>query len=90
MKTTAFHHAHVYVGCACAVVSPGPNLTEMHFRVLIVFFAVALLSLSWQVEGGKLQIGVKKKVENCERRTKKGDRLQMHYTVRPHPQTTDI
>lgn len=62
----------------------------MHLRVLIVFFAVALLSLSWQVEGGKLQIGVKKKVENCERRTKKGDRLQMHYTVRPHPQTTDI
>ena len=29
----------------------------------------------------KLQIGVKKKVENCERRSKKGDTLHMHYTV---------
>lgn len=27
-----------------------------------------------------LQIGVKKKVENCERRSKKGDTLDMHYT----------
>lgn len=29
----------------------------------------------------KLQIGVKKKVENCARRSKNGDRLSMHYTV---------
>jgi len=28
----------------------------------------------------KLQIGVKKRVEDCDRRSKKGDRLQMHYT----------
>jgi len=28
----------------------------------------------------KLQIGVKKKVENCERRSKAGDTLHMHYT----------
>ena len=29
----------------------------------------------------KLQIGVKKKVENCDRKSRKGDRLHMHYTV---------
>jgi hypothetical protein len=29
----------------------------------------------------KLQIGVKKRVEDCKIRTKKGDSLQMHYTV---------
>ena len=29
----------------------------------------------------KLQIGIKKKVEDCERKSKKGDRLHMHYTV---------
>lgn len=29
----------------------------------------------------KLQIGIKKKVDNCERKSKKGDRLHMHYTV---------
>jgi FK506-binding protein 2 len=29
----------------------------------------------------KLQIGIKKKVDNCEQKSKKGDRLHMHYTV---------
>ncbi|CAF4198501.1 unnamed protein product [Rotaria sp. Silwood2] len=28
----------------------------------------------------KLQIGIKKKVDNCDRKSKKGDRLHMHYT----------
>lgn len=28
---------------------------------------------------GKLQIGIKKKVENCERKAQKGDSLHMHY-----------
>jgi len=28
----------------------------------------------------KLQIGVKKRVENCEMRSRKGDTLHMHYT----------
>ena len=29
----------------------------------------------------KLQIGIKKKVDNCDQKSKKGDRLHMHYTV---------
>merc|ERR1712127_11960 len=28
----------------------------------------------------KLQIGIKKKIENCERTSRKGDELSMHYT----------
>ena len=32
----------------------------------------------------KLQIGVKKRVEDCKMRSKKGDSLQMHYTVSKH------
>ena len=30
----------------------------------------------------KLQIGVKKRVENCKVKSRRGDSLQMHYTVR--------
>ena len=29
----------------------------------------------------KLQIGVKKRVENCDQRSRRGDVLSMHYTV---------
>ncbi|XP_033647697.1 peptidyl-prolyl cis-trans isomerase FKBP2-like [Asterias rubens] len=43
-----------------------------------------LISCLVVVEAGdkpkKLQIGVKKKVENCDRRSKAGDSLHMHYT----------
>lgn len=28
----------------------------------------------------KLQIGIKKKIKDCQRRTRKGDQLKMHYT----------
>lgn len=34
-----------------------------------------------QVNKDKLQIGVKKRVENCPVKTKKGDFLHMHYKV---------
>lgn len=32
-----------------------------------------------EVATGKLQIGIKKKAENCERQAQKGDSLHMHY-----------
>merc|ERR1719357_679623 len=35
---------------------------------------------SGDAKAKKLQIGVKKKVENCEQRSKAGDTLHMHYT----------
>ena len=41
-----------------------------------------LMGYSMGAEGDKkrLQIGIKKKVENCERTSNKGDHLTMHYT----------
>lgn len=46
---------------------------------LFILLGVYLLML---VEGkGGLQIGVKERPETCDMRTKKGDRLSMHYTV---------
>ena len=52
---------------------------------LLGFIALAIFVFASvnQAEANKkkLQIGVKKEVENCERRSKKGDTLHMHYTV---------
>ena len=46
-----------------------------------MLLVVAVMYVSMVVaEEKKLSIGVKKKVENCERRSKKGDVLKMHYT----------
>jgi len=47
-----------------------------------VFLLVTLVWLGCEAvdKHSKLQIGVKKRVENCDRRSKKGDKLQMHYT----------
>lgn len=54
-------------------------MNETRIVLLIVVAATSLLSL---VEGkGGLQIGVKERPETCDLRTKKGDRLSMHYTV---------
>ena len=54
---------------------------------LLGFVALAIFVVVFvdQTEANKkkLQIGVKKKVENCQRRSKKGDTLHMHYTVGP-------
>lgn len=50
---------------------------------LAVAVVLMVLGVVCLVEGkGGLQIGVKKRPETCEMRTKKGDRLSMHYTVR--------
>ena len=51
------------------------------------FLLVALIHLSNAAEEKsaakkKLQIGVKKRVENCEQKSRRGDLLSMHYTVR--------
>ncbi|XP_023333116.1 peptidyl-prolyl cis-trans isomerase FKBP2 [Eurytemora carolleeae] len=44
------------------------------------FLLLSLLTLGLADKVTKLQIGVKKRVENCEVRSKKGDSLHMHYT----------
>ena len=52
-------------------------------RVLLLF-AVTVLSLSPAAVSGaekkKLQIGIKKRVDNCPIKSRKGDVLNMHYT----------
>merc|ERR1712002_640952 len=48
--------------------------------ICIVFCELVTAAEKEENTESKLQIGVKKKVENCERRTKKGDKLEMHYT----------
>ena len=59
--------------------------------VVLSIVALALVSLTFAEDEEpkkkekkpvtKLQIGVKKRVEDCKVRSKKGDSLQMHYTV---------
>ncbi|XP_066935583.1 peptidyl-prolyl cis-trans isomerase FKBP2-like [Clytia hemisphaerica] len=48
--------------------------------VLVSFLISIILVDEIGANKKKLQIGVKKKVENCQRRSKKGDTLHMHYT----------
>lgn len=48
--------------------------------VVVAMFVVAAAAEEKKVT--KLQIGVKKRVEDCQVRSKKGDKLHMHYTVR--------
>ena len=47
---------------------------------LFIVVTACLLMLV-ECKGG-LQIGVKERPETCDLRTKKGDRLSMHYTVK--------
>ena len=57
---------------------------KVKMKLLGVFLVVLFVGVFMdQAEANKkkLQIGVKKKVENCDRRSKKGDTLHMHYTV---------
>lgn len=45
--------------------------------VIVTFLAV----LSGTYAAQKLQIGIKKRVENCEMKAQKGDLVHIHYTV---------
>ena len=53
----------------------------MRVLFLSVLFSIAVLSLAEEKE--KLRIGIKHRVpaEECTRKSKKGDTLEMHYTV---------
>lgn len=58
----------------------------MREGVVLLFLVVASCLLMPSEGKGGLQIGVKERPEKCDLRTKKGDRLSMHYTVRRHIQ----
>ena len=47
----------------------------------LIIVALLLMIIVNTLAEDKLQIGIKKKVENCEQKSRKGDRLHMHYTV---------
>jgi len=49
------------------------------YAIVIVALSAILVDICL-ADKTKLQIGVKKKVENCKQRSKKGDVLKMHYT----------
>ncbi|CAM4867027.1 unnamed protein product [Rotaria socialis] len=46
----------------------------------LIFIALLLMIIVTTFAEDKLQIGIKKKVENCDKKSKKGDKLHMHYT----------
>ncbi|ELU01137.1 hypothetical protein CAPTEDRAFT_149447 [Capitella teleta] len=48
--------------------------------VTVVLLAEAWCTLAAEDKKKKLQIGVKKRVENCTLKSRKGDTLDMHYT----------
>ena len=53
------------------------------FALMSLFFVLSSNHLTYGDEKPKkLQIGVKKRVENCDQRSLRGDVLSMHYTVR--------
>ena len=45
----------------------------------LVLLALTSLAMGETKKVTKLQIGVKKRVENCEQKSRKGDKLSMHY-----------
>lgn len=47
----------------------------------IVAFLTFFAAISFAVGVQKLQIGIKKRVENCEIKAQKGDLVHIHYTV---------
>eukprot|EP00090_Calanus_glacialis_P018160 TRINITY_DN2816_c0_g1_i2.p1 TRINITY_DN2816_c0_g1~~TRINITY_DN2816_c0_g1_i2.p1 ORF type:complete len:136 (-),score=58.28 TRINITY_DN2816_c0_g1_i2:84-491(-) len=49
-------------------------------RVYVVLSMLSMVCLGQEKKVTKLQIGVKKRVENCEMKSRKGDTLHMHYT----------
>ena len=49
-------------------------------KYLIVVGLLMIVIVSCLAEE-RLQIGIKKKAEKCDVKSKKGDRLHMHYTV---------
>lgn len=68
--------------CQTPILRPFPALLEMSLKFQLVLFAcLVLVVLAKDSKPKKLQIGIKKRVENCTIKSKRGDLLHMHYTV---------
>ena len=60
------------------------TVSKMDAKLIVLLFLASVSVFTVDGESkqvNKLQIGVKKRVENCVTKSKKGDRLEMHYTV---------
>ncbi|GMR48432.1 hypothetical protein PMAYCL1PPCAC_18627, partial [Pristionchus mayeri] len=53
---------------------------RMKLAVACALFGLVVFSSIVEAEEKKLQIGVKKRAEKCEMKSKKGDTMHMHYT----------
>ena len=53
---------------------------KMKFEIVLVILAL-LAAVCWAEKKNGLRIGVKKRPETCDMRSKNGDKLSMHYTV---------
>lgn len=49
--------------------------------ILLFFVCIVVVVLAKESKSKKLQIGIKKRVDNCTVKSKRGDLLHMHYTV---------
>jgi peptidylprolyl isomerase/FK506-binding protein 2 len=64
------------------------TLKELSFTVFLFLVVLSTFDSTLGVDDKnakakkKLQIGVKKRVDNCQVKSKKGDFLHMHYKVR--------
>lgn len=52
----------------------------MRLRVVLFLFSVIVFTYAQEKKVDKLQIGIKKRAEKCEVKSRKGDVLHMHYT----------
>ena len=53
---------------------------KVSLLISCIFLLVCLLAcVSGQLKDRKVQIGIKKRVENCVKKSKRGDSLTMHY-----------
>lgn len=54
------------------------------FKLLVLTCLVAVAANAKDAPTKKLQIGIKRRVENCAMKSRRGDLLHMHYTVYFH------
>ncbi|KAK6031230.1 peptidyl-prolyl cis-trans isomerase, FKBP-type [Ostertagia ostertagi] len=52
----------------------------MRASCLVFIFGLVLCTFAQEKKIDKLQIGIKKRAESCEIKSRKGDVLHMHYT----------
>lgn len=55
------------------------RVDKANYVAVLALILVVLATVASADQAGKLKIGIKKRVENCENKTKKGDLIHMNY-----------